>query len=37
MGILTNRQECLNWLKSNKITTLGLSPIMINEIQRSIQ
>lgn len=32
-----NRQECLNWLKSNDITTLGLSPIMINEIQRSIQ
>jgi hypothetical protein len=32
-----NRQECLTWLNSNDITTLGLSPIMINEIQRSIQ
>lgn len=31
------RQECLNWLKSNDITTLGLSPIMLNEILRTIQ
>ncbi|MBX3241850.1 MAG: hypothetical protein KIT80_12755 [Chitinophagaceae bacterium] len=32
-----NRQECLNWLTTNDITTLGLSPIMLNEIQRTIQ